>query len=92
MEARPKEAPKSKKFKLGPTSGLDKKLMLLSKDARMRQRRLSKEHNISDPMMTIRSYSQDSEGKINNNKDGPTPSVSRLKRELGVSPADVYVI
>ena len=60
---------------------IDQKIMMLSRDAAMRQKRLSKEHNIPDPKLTIRSYSRESKGSTER-RDRVSPSSSKLRRDL----------
>lgn len=89
-EAKLKARPPATKVKTGPQSILDQKLWRLSKEARIRQKRLSKEHDIGDPMLTIRSFSQDSKGSARNG-DGVSPSGLELQQEVR-APAHTYVI
>lgn len=57
----------------------------------MRQKRLSKQHNIPDPKLTIRSYSQDSKGSTER-RERASPSSSKLMRDLRAPGANFYLL
>ena len=70
---------------------IDQKIMMLSREAATRQKRLSKEHNIPDPKLTIRSYSQDSKGSTER-RDRVSPSSSKLMRDLRAPAANFCIL